>query len=211
MPTGSRAGMGADEPRAVLRRGVDDAVVDVRRETRGHRNGGKAVRAEQRPRVRLPAVRRGLDRRAELRGRNVARRIGHGIEVEHRHALQRDLLQREAVGQAIADVERQIFVRVLEPFLLVGEARVGPNVDEERRLRDQVVDGADARVAALARDRDSSRTCARRRCRPRPGRGSSGPRESRRGGAQIDEQRHVVGGRLAGGVDGEQLRLLPNE
>ena len=96
MPTGKRAGTGPTsfEPSFVSDRSRDRRPAVVK--PAGTVIAGKPLAPSS---VHAFDAGRSRSARSARRacGRNVARRVGHGVEVEHRHALQRDLLQREAV------------------------------------------------------------------------------------------------------------------
>ena len=86
-----------------------------------------------------PAVYVGLNRCLDDRRGNIAGRIGHRIELEHRHALHHGLLDGEPAGIPFTHIERRRLVGLLQDRIDIAKARVPPEpVIVVTRLGDQV-------------------------------------------------------------------------
>ena len=133
------AAVGADR-----RAGIAHAVVDLRRETGRHRDGRETLLAEQAPRV-AAAVHGRLAGRAELRRRQVARRIGERVEPARCMHCSTICCTAKRRSMRSRHVELLRLLLPLARALAVGKLRVVVEV----RLRDEIGVAADLRVAAL--------------------------------------------------------------
>src|SRR5262249_54883121 len=120
----------ANQTRAAGSICITNAIEDLRREPRRHGDRRKTHLSQQRPRLMRAAIDVRLDRRLDEGGWHISRGVGHGVEIERRHALHDRLLDSSPVGIPIPHVERGGLFGILQNGFHTSEpsgapARVG--------------------------------------------------------------------------------------
>ena len=100
-------------------------LIDVGREPRRYGDCREALLTQECPYTTArAAVDGGLRRRAELGGRQVARRIGDRVQLHFLHALQHELLHGETPQHAVRRIQLHRLFGVFADFLAIREGRI---------------------------------------------------------------------------------------